>query len=68
MFPFKKRLKQWDILSQLLFNLDLAYAVRGVQVNQNDLNLNGTHQVLVYADVGNISGGSALTYKEKQNF
>jgi len=66
-FPFKKGLKQGDILSQLLFNLALAYAVRGVQVNQDDLKLNGTHQVLFYADVGNISGGSALTSKEKHN-
>jgi hypothetical protein len=30
MFPFKKGLKQGDILSQLLFNPALAYAVRGV--------------------------------------
>ena len=31
----------------------------------NDLKLNGTHQLLVYADDGNILGGSVHTVKEK---
>jgi len=35
-----------------------------VQVNQDDLKLNGTHQLLVYADDVNILGGSVLTVKE----
>jgi hypothetical protein len=43
-------LKGGDALSPLLFNLDLHYAVRRVQVNQNGLKLNVTHQILVYAD------------------
>jgi hypothetical protein len=66
MFPFKNGLKQGDALSQLLFNSALAYAVRGVQVNQEGFKLNDTHQSLVYTVVGDISGGSALTTKEKQ--
>jgi len=34
----------------MLFTFSLQYAIRGVQVNQNGLKLNGTHQLLAYAD------------------
>ena len=40
------------------------YAIRRVQVNEDGLKLNGTHQVLNYADDVNILGGSAHTVKE----
>ena len=34
----------------LLFNSALQYVIRRVQVNQKGLKLNGTHQLMVYAD------------------
>ena len=64
MFPIRKGWKQGDALSPLLFNFALEYAIRRVQVNQNGLKLNGTHQFLAYADDVNILGGSAHTVKE----
>jgi hypothetical protein len=56
-------LKQGDALTPLLFNFGLENAVGRVQVNQDSMKSNGTHQLLVNADV-NILGGSVHAVKK----
>ena len=56
-------MKQGDALSPFLFNFALEYSIRKVQVNQDDIKLNGTNQLLVYAD-DNILGGSVHTIRK----
>ena len=63
MFPIKNGLKQGDALLPLLVNFAL-YAIRRVQVNQDGLKLDGTRQLLVYADDVNTLGGSVHTIKK----
>jgi hypothetical protein len=48
-FPIQNGLKQGDALSPSLFNFSLEYAIR-IQENQQGLKMNGTHQLLTYAD------------------
>jgi hypothetical protein len=66
MFPIRNGLKQRDVLSPLLFNFALEYGIKRVQVNQNDMKLNGTQQFLVYADDVNMLGGSVHSLTETQ--
>ena len=62
--PIRNGLKQGDALSPMLSNFALEYAIRKIQVNQDGLKLNGTHQLLAYADDVNTVGGSIHTLKE----
>jgi len=68
MFPIRNGLKQREALSPLLFNFALEYDIRRVQVNQDGLKLNGSHQLLAYTDDVNILGRSEATVKKNAEF
>jgi hypothetical protein len=64
LFSIKNGLKQGDALLPLLSKFALEYAIRRVQVNQDGFKLNGTRQLLVYADDSNILGGCVHAVKK----
>jgi hypothetical protein len=64
MFSITNGLIQVNALSPLLYKLAVEYATARVQVTQDILKFNGTHPILVYADVVNILDGSVHTIKK----
>jgi hypothetical protein len=50
-----------------LLNFALDYAIRKVQESQMRLTLNGTHQLLDYADDVNLLGDNIYSVKKTQN-
>ena len=45
--PIRHGWKEGDALTPLLFNFALEYVIRRVQVNQDDLRLNGTSWLIM---------------------
>ena len=69
MIPIKKSSKKGDAFTSLLFfNFALEYAIRRVQINHDGLKLNGTYQLVVYADCVNLLGGSVHDVKNYRRY
>jgi hypothetical protein len=66
-FPLQTGLEKCDALSPLLFNFDLDLAIRKAQENKVRPKLNGTHQLLAYANDVNILRSKVYTIKENFN-
>jgi hypothetical protein len=50
-----------DCPAPLIFSFSLEYVIRKFQANKEGLKLNGTYQVLIYANDVNVLGGTYIT-------
>jgi hypothetical protein len=57
-------IKEWFETRRCSIAIAFQLCFRRVQVSQDGLKLNGTHQLLVYADDINVLGGNVRTIKE----
>jgi hypothetical protein len=64
--PIQNGLEQGDALSPLLIYVAAEYAIRKVQEYQVGLKLNGTHQLLAYADDVTVLGDNTDTVKKNR--
>ena len=62
-FPIQNDLKQGDALSQLLLMSAFDCVITKIQ-NQDRLKLNGTHQLMTYADDANLASKNIYTVKK----
>ena len=67
-YPIQKILKQGESLSSSPFSLALECIIRIFEVNQEGLNVNGTHQLLVYVVMVNLMGKKVHTTQKAQRF
>jgi hypothetical protein len=65
-FPIQNGLQQGDALSPLLFNFALKYVIGKVQVKQMGPKLNGTQELLAYADNVNLLGDNIDNIKNSR--
>jgi hypothetical protein len=64
-FPIANGLHEGDVSWPLIYNFALKYAIRKVHENKVEQKLNGTHQLLGYADDVNLLGDNMGTIKKE---